>query len=45
MRSLLERMDSPELAATLAAPEYDLTEGYAQWSKTHDAPLRLFFIE
>jgi ubiquinone/menaquinone biosynthesis C-methylase UbiE len=45
MRTLLERMDEPELAATLAAPEYDLTEGYDLWSKTYDAPLRLFFIE
>jgi ubiquinone/menaquinone biosynthesis C-methylase UbiE len=45
MRTLLERMDEPELAATLAAPEYDLTEGYDLWSKTYDAPLRLFLIE
>ena len=45
MRSLFERMDEPELAATLAAPEYDLADGYALWSKTYDAPLRLFFIE
>jgi SAM-dependent methyltransferase len=45
MRSLLERMDEPELAATLAAPEYDLADGYALWAKTYDAPLRLFFIE
>ena len=31
--------------APLAAPEYDLREGYDLWSKTYDAPLRLFFIE
>ncbi len=45
MRSLLARMDEPEFAAPLAAPEYDVAEGYALWSKTYDAPLRLFFIE
>ena len=45
MRTLLERMDDPELSARLAAPEYDLAEGYELWSKTYDAPLRLFFIE
>ena len=45
MRALLDRMDEAELAAPLAAPEYDLTEGYDLWSKTYDAPLRLFFIE
>ena len=45
MRALLERMNDPDLAATLAAPEYGLTEGYELWSKTYDAPLRLFFIE
>jgi ubiquinone/menaquinone biosynthesis C-methylase UbiE len=45
MRSLLARMDESELAAPLAAPEYDLANGYALWSKTYDAPLRLFFIE
>lgn len=46
MRSLLERLDdTPELAAPLAAPEYDLDEGYALWSETYDQPLRLFPIE
>jgi hypothetical protein len=45
MRSLLERLDEPELAASLAASEYDLAQGYDLWSKTYDAPLRLFFIE
>lgn len=45
MRALLERLNDPDLAATLAAPEYGLTEGYELWSKTYDAPLRLFFIE
>jgi ubiquinone/menaquinone biosynthesis C-methylase UbiE len=45
MRSLLKRIDEPEFSATLAAPEYDLADGYALWSKTYDAPLRLFFIE
>jgi SAM-dependent methyltransferase len=46
MRSLLERLDdTPELAAPLATPEYDLEEGYALWSETYDQPLRLFPIE
>jgi len=45
MQKLLERMNEPELAATLAAPEYDIAEGYDLWSRTYDAPLRLFFIE
>jgi ubiquinone/menaquinone biosynthesis C-methylase UbiE len=45
MRDLLDAVDDPELAAKLAAPEYGLTEGYDLWSKTYDAPLRLFFIE
>ena len=45
MRDLLEQMDDPELAVPLAAPEYDLKSGYALWSKTYDAPLRLFSIE
>jgi SAM-dependent methyltransferase len=45
MRSLLEHMADPDLAAPLAAPEYDLPAGYDLWSKTYDAPLRLFFIE
>jgi SAM-dependent methyltransferase len=46
MRALLERLDeTPELAAPLAAPEYDLTEGYGLWSETYDQPLRLFPIE
>ena len=45
IRGLLARIDEPELAAPLAAPEYDLADGYALWSKTYDAPLRLFFIE
>jgi len=35
----------PELAASLEAPEYDLSEGYALWSETYDQPLRLFPIE
>jgi ubiquinone/menaquinone biosynthesis C-methylase UbiE len=43
--ALLERMDEPELASGLAAQEYDLAEGYDLWSRTYDAPLRLFFIE
>lgn len=45
MRGLLDAMDEPELAAKLAAPEFDLADGYDLWSKTYDAPLRLFFIE
>ena len=46
MRGLLDRLDSePELAAPLAAPEYDMAEGYALWSQTYDRPLRLFPIE
>jgi SAM-dependent methyltransferase len=46
IRALLERLDdTPELAAPLAAPEYDLDDGYALWSETYDQPLRLFPIE
>jgi ubiquinone/menaquinone biosynthesis C-methylase UbiE len=45
MQSLLLRMAEPDLAASFAAPEYDLVEGYELWSRTYDAPLRLFFIE
>ena len=45
MQNLLEHINEPELAATLAAPEYDLAQGYDLWSRTYDAPLRLFFIE
>jgi SAM-dependent methyltransferase len=46
IRDLLRRLDEePELAAPLGAPEYDLAEGYALWSKTYDQPLRLFPIE
>jgi SAM-dependent methyltransferase len=46
MRALLERFDeAAELGAPLAAPEYDLTEGYGLWSETYDQPLRLFPIE
>jgi len=45
MRGLLERQGEPELGNPLAASEYDLAEGYDLWSKTYDAPLRLFFIE
>jgi ubiquinone/menaquinone biosynthesis C-methylase UbiE len=46
IRSLVAQLDdTPELAAPLAAPEYDLTKGYALWSETYDRPLRLFPIE
>ena len=46
IRELLQRLhEEPELAATLEAPEYDLTEGYELWSQTYDQPLRLFPIE
>jgi ubiquinone/menaquinone biosynthesis C-methylase UbiE len=45
IRTLLDQMEEPELSAPLAAPEYDLNQGYDLWSKTYDAPLRLFFIE
>jgi ubiquinone/menaquinone biosynthesis C-methylase UbiE len=45
IRALLQAMDDAELAAPLAAPEYDVDAGYDLWSKTYDAPLRLFFIE
>ncbi len=45
MRDLLAHQDDPELSAALAAPEYDLNAGYSLWSKTYDAPLRLFSIE
>jgi hypothetical protein len=46
IRSLVTELeDTPELAAPLEAPEYDLSEGYALWSKTYDRLLRLFPIE
>jgi SAM-dependent methyltransferase len=45
MRSLLQGLDDTDLGAPLAAPEYDVDAGYGLWSKTYDAPLRLFFIE
>jgi len=45
MAALLAHMDEPELAEPLLASEYDLAEGYELWSRTYDAPLRLFFIE
>jgi SAM-dependent methyltransferase len=46
MRALLRSIDdTPELAAPLAAPEYDIAEGYGLWSETYDQPLRLFPIE
>ena len=46
IRALLAQLDeTPELAAPLDAPEYDLSEGYALWSETYDRPLRLFPIE
>jgi SAM-dependent methyltransferase len=46
IRALLARLeDAPELAAPLAAPEYDLMQGYGLWSKTYDQPLRLFPVE
>lgn len=37
--------DETVLEAPLAAPELDLGQGYALWSKTYDQPLRLFPIE
>jgi SAM-dependent methyltransferase len=46
MRALLAELDdSAELAAPIAAAEYDLQRGYALWSETYDAPLRLFPVE
>ena len=46
IRDLLRRLGGePELAAPIAVPEYDLSEGYALWSQTYDQPLRLFPIE
>jgi SAM-dependent methyltransferase len=46
IRDLLRRLDqTPELAAPLQAPEYDLMQGYGLWSQTYDQPLRLFPIE
>jgi SAM-dependent methyltransferase len=44
IRTLLARYDA-EFAAPLSAPEYDLRQGYALWSRTYDAPLRLFPVE
>lgn len=37
--------DAAVLELPLAAPELDLGQGYALWSKTYDQPLRLFPIE
>ena len=46
IRSLLESYDDElDLAAPLAGPEYDSSEGYALWSQTYDQPLRLFPVE
>jgi SAM-dependent methyltransferase len=46
IRALLQDLENmTELAAPIEAPEYDLSEGYALWSKTYDQPLRLFPIE
>jgi SAM-dependent methyltransferase len=45
IRDLVRRLDEPELAAPLAAPEYDLKDGYGLWSETYDQPLRLFPVE
>lgn len=46
IRALLEQLDdTPALATPIAAPEYDMGEGYALWSETYDQPLRLFPIE
>ncbi|WP_159712046.1 class I SAM-dependent methyltransferase [Geminicoccus flavidas] len=45
IRSLVERYEEPDLAAPLAAPEYDLDQGCGLWSQTYDQPLRLFPIE
>jgi SAM-dependent methyltransferase len=44
IRDLLARWDAG-LAAPLGTPEYDLAEGYRRWSRTYDAPLRLFPVE
>jgi len=46
MRDLLERYDEDSgLLAPLPGSERDLDEGYALWSQTYDAPLRLFGLE
>lgn len=44
IRDLVARYDA-ELAAPLGTPEYGLAEGYRLWSRTYDAPLRLFPVE
>jgi SAM-dependent methyltransferase len=44
IRDLAARYDA-ELAAPLGTPEYGLAEGYRLWSRTYDAPLRLFPLE
>jgi ubiquinone/menaquinone biosynthesis C-methylase UbiE len=44
IRDLLVRYDH-DLASPLAAPEYDLDQGYDLWSATYDQPLRLFPVE
>ncbi len=46
IRTLIENYDNdPDLAAPLASPEYDRSEGYALWSRTYDQRLRLFPVE
>jgi len=45
IRSLLGRMDAPELVQATEGPEYGLVDGYRAWSETYDSPLRLFHLE
>jgi SAM-dependent methyltransferase len=44
IRALLDRYET-DLATPLGTPEYDLAAGYRLWSRTYDAPLRLFPVE
>jgi SAM-dependent methyltransferase len=45
LRALTARVGTDSTLDALLGTEYDLEEGYRQWSVTYDRPLRLFPIE
>lgn len=45
MRALLASLEREPDLATIGGTAYDVAEGYRLWSRTYDAPLRLFPIE
>jgi SAM-dependent methyltransferase len=45
VRELVARVGTDTTFDALVGTEYDLEEGYRQWSATYDRPLRLFPIE